>query len=443
VRTISKLWRVCILCCGIVLLLLAVWAMHFSYVTDQSLSLVARMQGIWQGEQVPWYLRHGLMLTYIVLVSIAVYLIAQLRHIPRGARLAQVSVNEADLEAHEWYSRFTIKHDFEFVADAIKRTIRSFGFHVLEMQSGREVYFWAEKHRLKRWGMYIIHLGLLVVVSGAILGLVFGLRNTVVMVPGSQHAVGKDNLVLHFKEFDVDFYETTTAPRYVKSTVELFEAKHSLVQTSIEPNSPMEYDRIRFYQGQFDKVLRDVELEIEIPQKKRKKSRRLRLRFNEIITIDKSSLQLRLDSFVPDFAERENGEVYSRTPEWNNPAVLISVFKKKKLVGQDWLFSRAKDYQRNIFRKGVTYSLKLLVMNPTFASEFFISYDPGLEVVWVGCGLVLIGASLLCFFINRTVTIIVKQSGRYTAILVAGETERDSLFFNGYFKKICGALKNV
>ncbi|MFH1283431.1 MAG: cytochrome c biogenesis protein ResB [bacterium] len=385
-----------------------------------------------------------LWLFYTSVALMACYLIYQLQKLPQGSKLIENSINEETFKSYESNDTFNVNHDLEFVADIIKRAMRAFGFHILEAQSGKEIYFWAEKHRLNRWGMYIIHLSLLVVLLGALIGNIFGFKKSVTLVAGAQQEFEYKSMSIKQDMFNINFYKDSNIPKVINSSVGLYQKEKLIINKEIRFNSPLEYNGLRIYQSQYDIVIRDAQVEIEIPQnyRQRKKTRLIRLHFGRVFPIERTRLSIRLDSFVPDYGQNENG-FYSRSAEWNNPAILLSLFKKDELVGRDWLFSRMPDYQKNIFKTNVGYKLKLNEINPAYSSTYFINFDPGLKVVWVGFGLLLIGLVLQFYLVNRNVKILIRSRNKNTAVLIAGESVRDRLMFNEYFKKIVRELKKA
>jgi len=377
-----------------------------------------------------------------MLAIVFVHLLVRLRQLPAGTLLTSHSITRAEIDAHEHRAHFSVRRELELVADRIKQVLRGGGFHVLEFQSGTEVYFWAEKHRLNRWGTYIMHVGILIALTGAILGGRFGFTEHITLVPGAQEAILARNMAVSLVSYEEERYAESTVPRLQQARIELFERGEYIARAMIGYTTPFAYEGVRFYLAGVDTVLYNARVEIGIGTHSRKKTRLLRLAFAAPVSVKgKRGWTAAVERFVPDYARDEQGRVYSQSTRWRNPAILVTVRQGETVLGSHWLFSRMKDFQESVLPAPPPYTIRLLELNPTDAVTLSVSLHPGLTGVWVGFGLLVIGMILRFYMINRRILVLAVQGQRTTDVAVAGETVRDRLYFQEYFTMVVSLLK--
>jgi cytochrome c biogenesis protein len=117
------------------------------------------------------------------------------------------------------------------------------------------LYIAADKNRYFRLGTYLIHLSIILIILGFLLGGYLGFRHRYFMVPeGSVRELGYDSgLSLLLASF-VDEYWTEGAPKDYRSEVVLYDNGMEVKRGTIRVNHPMSYKGTRFYQSFFGPV---------------------------------------------------------------------------------------------------------------------------------------------------------------------------------------------
>ncbi|MGZ4879468.1 MAG: cytochrome c biogenesis protein ResB [Halobacteriota archaeon] len=121
------------------------------------------------------------------------------------------------------------------------------GFKWYESTSSETTFVFAQKGRIGRFGPYIAHFGVLILLLGVVVAAAFGHANpyndtiTVIPVGGSQQI---DGFVLRLDSFNVSYYDTGAVREY-KATVTIIDSNQ--VQTSdITINGPTSYKGLTF-----------------------------------------------------------------------------------------------------------------------------------------------------------------------------------------------------
>ncbi len=131
------------------------------------------------------------------------------------------------------------------------------GWKATSKKLGGNELFFCEKGRWSRTGVYIVHLSILVIFVGAIIGHFFGFKGSV-MIPemrSAQKVFGYKNegsLQLGFEircnAFTIEFYDNGM-PKEYRSSLSVLEDGKEVLTKDIEVNSPLIYKGITFYQS--------------------------------------------------------------------------------------------------------------------------------------------------------------------------------------------------
>lgn len=118
----------------------------------------------------------------------------------------------------------------------------------------------AEKGRWTRLGVYVVHVSILLLLAGAVIGSLLGFKGRVSIPEGETMNVielrkgAHEHLTLDFSircnTFDVSFYDTG-APDEFKSNVTIIEDGKEVLTSDILVNHPLRYKGISFYQSNY------------------------------------------------------------------------------------------------------------------------------------------------------------------------------------------------
>jgi cytochrome c biogenesis protein len=121
------------------------------------------------------------------------------------------------------------------------------------------------------------------------------------------------------------------------------------------------------------------------------------------------------------------------------PALLVELEKPGQPNARFWLPQARPDFDRQ--RKD-RYSFSFGGLNQAFYTGLQVAKDPGVNIVWVGCTLMVIGI-LIAFFMSHQrlwVRLTPSADGRVEVVL-AGSASKNRLAFEKKFEKIQSDLK--
>lgn len=253
---------------------------------------------------------------------------------------------------------------------------------------------------LRTAGYLLSHTGILVILAGALISLIFGVRSIVWLGTGDAVSEipargGKTETLgctLMLKEFRVDLHPSGAPGQFVSSMI-VSCPDHSDSEYDISVNNPLKIDRYRVFQSGFRLVpAQKVVLELDSPD-------RMEQRFDLQVPGDTIDLNRGEDGvfrvsglrYEPDFVLFEPGRAGSRSLFPRNPAVLISVNDGRDIQEVYWLFLHHSHHgpEKRFL------PIRFAFVEQQYETALEIVRDPGLT--WVMSGAVVLTAGLLLY----------------------------------------------
>ena len=128
----------------------------------------------------------------------------------------------------------------------------------------------AEKGRWSPFMVYVVHLSVLLVLCGALVGSIFGFKGSMNILEGEtvSEVMLEDTdrgLNLPFQvrcdKFDVSYYDNGM-PREFRSDLTLIRDGKEVLKQELRVNDPLTYGGITFYQASYGAILKDAEVEL-------------------------------------------------------------------------------------------------------------------------------------------------------------------------------------
>lgn len=332
---------------------------------------------------------------------------------------------------------------------------RHFGSHrVEETDEGFRIL--AEKHRWTRFGVYIVHLSVLFLLIGGIIGSMFGFEGYVNLAPGDSMdkirlrgtgEIKKLGFTILCEDFFVSFYDTG-APEEFRSSLAVIEDGKTVLKKDIYVNDPLTYKGINFFQSGYG----------EIPPEKH----------NEDVHA--------LDQIVLNFQSAKTGEVYSKKAEIGKPVeipedagefMIMEHSENAEFMGRSIgaalfgvLTPKGGDPMKILlplhfpnFDKMRNGAMVISVagqkrkkfdpdktMEKRYYTGLQVSRDPGVWVVYSGFIIMIVGCFITFFMSHRKLYIEVAGKGKKSEVTVAGSANKNKLGMQMMVKKIISEL---
>jgi cytochrome c biogenesis protein len=294
-----------------------------------------------------------------------------------------------------------------------------------------EYHLFAQKTVWCRLGVYVVHLSILVIFIGAIIGSLFGYKGFVSIVEGtSVNSFEKQNgqqMPLGFEllceKFSVDFY-ANGAPKEFRSILTVLENGKPVPgysQVKVIVNKPLTYKGITFYQSNYGPANNASNYLFSVKQRDNGKIEQISLRPDTLTNL-------------PD------GRVATIVDLTDNPGEgMVAVVGVKEKNGEPKYF---KVFKNNPALDEMRGDKLIFVFNGTDAKMFTglqVAKDPGVWVVWLGCTLMVIGIGVAFFMSHKRVWVVVSKGHAH----MYGNTNKNQAGFQMQFEDISEKFEHL
>ncbi|PKN53515.1 MAG: hypothetical protein CVU55_02515 [Deltaproteobacteria bacterium HGW-Deltaproteobacteria-13] len=327
------------------------------------------------------------------------------------------------------------------VAGLLERKFR----HFKRTDESGSSFFCAEKGRFSSLGVYIVHLSILILIAGVMIGFVFGREGYVNIVEGEAiNAIALRNsnqmLPLPFDvrcdKFTVEFYKGG-APKTYQSNLTFLRNNQPIFSGKLLVNHPIELEGFRFYQSSYGAA----------PEGKASLS---------ILKNGKKPMAITLSPGEGFDLPGGEGQVKVLRIEENmmkmGPAVKLAVNGSKGDVAF-WVFQQIdKIRQMNpgiieqvpMFNPGIfrPYHFVLTGMEEKYYTGLQVTRDPGTPVVAAAAVLLICGLMLVLFSYARQVWIRIDQEKDKVRIRIAGRSYKNKAGLESEVQYLLAEIKD-
>jgi cytochrome c biogenesis protein len=305
--------------------------------------------------------------------------------------------------------------------------------HIETTDTGYAIY--GEKGRWTRFGVYTVHLSVVLLLTGGLIGSIFGFDGWVNIPEGesvsqirlrSQAQVLQLGFEIRCDDFDVSFYDSG-APKEFRSSLTILEQGREVVKKDIIVNDPLRYKGISMYQSSYG--------------------------------------QLPSDKLVLGFTSAKTGKIYTRDAGVNQPLtipeklgtfVLKELRRSVKFQGHDIgdayvgvltppdadaveviLPVRFPSFDR--MRKGEVV-IAVVEQPQRYYTGLQVAKDPGVWVVYSGFILMIVGCYITFFMSHQQVCVELAASGNQTEVSVAGTANKNKTAMGSRIEAIAAKL---
>ncbi len=294
-------------------------------------------------------------------------------------------------------------------ADIIKTLVAT---PVKDEKDGR-IYLFAEKGRWSRLGMILVHLSIIFILAGGLIGTIWGFNGQMLIVEGEQSdtvtlfgdaGMKKLDFSVLCSDFTIDFYETGM-PKEYRSEVTIIEGEKKPISESIRVNHPLKHGGIKFCQATYG-IAGVKNFQIVAKNITTKDESILQLNMMKKVRLPESDTFFAIAKFSPDY-------------EGRGPAVLGVVIEPDKPHDIFWIFG--DDGKINNQKEG-NFTFMLKDFEKIYYTGIQVSRDPGVPLVWFGFLTILAGFILSLFLTHRKMWIRISENENGGEIKIAATT---------------------
>jgi len=359
--------------------------------------------------------------------------------IPQVIRLVRrdsLAIAPEQLEKFPLRSERHLVEDVPAAAARVTTLLRRHGWHARTAPLNPGLLCCAEKGKWSRFGVYVVHCSILVILAGALLGSsavahkvfrnpLFAFKGSVMLPEGERTAhifahKGGERLDLGFAlrcdDFTIEYYGNGM-PKTYRSTVTVFDGGAPVQTTDIEVNRPLTYKGVTFYQSSYQPFQ-----EYRVALKKQDGSAATTARISAARQMDWPE-----GGVSYGIINRESqGEVTRRLKIW---------FTDNQ--GEPSVFWVNADQEAAIERPSGIY---LLTIGQRYATGLQATKDPGVWLVYGGCLLMLVGLYIAFFLSHRRIYVYMQPDETGCHLLFAGDANKNKVGFENNFAQLINKL---
>ncbi len=271
-----------------------------------------------------------------------------------------------------------------------------------------------EKGGIGRYGVFVVHASILIVLVGTLVGQLFGFKASLMLSKGEtkdrvamRGDTGREvplGFAVTCNDFQVSFYPNGTPRDYV-STIAVTEGGKTVRETKVRVNAPLSYRGLRFYQSSYGKTT----------------SFRFRVGTEEVLMAEKEPYRQGDLMLLP---MRSAPQVHGL-----GPGVEVAYLEGGEPRSVWFLAQSEKFRTRRIGDVDIT--LEEIREQPYTVLE--VAKDPGVWIVWTGFALLLCGLYLTFFVYYRRIYAFKAEEG---TTVISGWTAKNRDGFRREFDQL-------
>ena len=296
----------------------------------------------------------------------------------------------------------------------------------------------AERGRWTRLGVYVVHLSVLLMILGGLIGSIWGFDGYANIPEGdavnsvSLNATGRSidlGFSIRCDKFSVDLYPSG-APKEYLSQLSIIKSGQVILKKELKVNHPLRFDGFNIFQSSYGKTPAD--------------------RFTVVFTDNASGMQFQKPAAVGDKidlpAHAGTFEVLHYTNALDYRGYNIGAGFVCRLVknGQppEAVLLPMKYPQFDRMRRG-SYVISIEKANSRYYTGLQITKDPGVPVVYAGFAFMIIGCYITFFMFHKKICIQLSKSGNRTTVVVSGVSGRNRPGMKKTVERLAGRLKHM
>jgi cytochrome c biogenesis protein len=309
-----------------------------------------------------------------------------------------------------------------------------------EADTERGHIFYAQRGRFSLFGVYIVHLSILIMIVGAIIGSIFGLEADINIKEGETvnvanltkgNGIQQLNFSVRCDKFTVEFYKDGS-PKTYRSDLSFIKNGQVERQGTLLVNHPFTFDKFRFYQSTYG-IAPEIKAIITYTNTG-KKGGSMTLAAGDTFDLPESKARgfvLRVEENIMHIG----------------PAIKLKIVSQKKDV-QFWVFQQFDQIiamnpslltKMPMFNPGLFQPLvfSLNRVEQTYYTGLHLVRDPGVPLVALG-GFFMVAGMMIVFFMSyQQFWVRIEQEGEKISISIFGRSNRNDQLLQKKIDYLC------
>jgi cytochrome c biogenesis protein len=379
-----------------------------------------------------------MLLLYLLTVNLVACSIKRLPRVWKMATEPQPVLDDGLEKTLSSTYEFKVSGDAAAQQEKLKVFLRAEMGEPMVTEKDGACHLFAQKNPWSRLGVYVVHLSVIVIFIGALIGSFFGYKGMVNIVEGTSidtvYTPTEKPIKLDFsvmcEKFSVSYYNTG-APKEFKSILTVLENGQPVKGYDKVPvivNDPLTYKGITFYQSSYGQAGEGSAYHFNIrPRGGSGAGGHLDLKKGEVATLgDGTSLEV-LEA---------TQDVRQFMPEFSGPAAKVKLTSPGKAPQSFVVFKNHPEIEE---QRGGSLVIQYEGADEKLYTGLQVAKDPGVWVVWLGCALMVVGICMAFFMSHKRVWIRI-ANGR---AVMGGTANKNPAAFEQQFETMVEKLKKL
>jgi cytochrome c biogenesis protein len=319
------------------------------------------------------------------------------------------------------------------IAEGVMMLLRKRYRNVMVKDADQASFFSCEKGRFTIFGVYLVHLSVLLILIGSMIGSLFGFNAYVNILEGESadkvflmNSAGRNYHELGFRvHCEKFFYETydNGMPKEYRSDLSFIVDNETVQRSSLLVNHPVTFRGVTFYQSSYGfSAGRKARLRMSASGKTPGDSI-LEAELGNPVSLPGDNAKLILHDIQENFMDMGPAVLIVIMPE-EGEEISFWIFKNHEMIENELpeIFEKYPIFNPSAYKPHTFY---LDSIEPAYYTGLQVSRDPSVPIVYMGFSIIIIGLFLTFFTSHRKIWVRVTEKSGKIMISVAGRANKN------------------
>ena len=314
------------------------------------------------------------------------------------------------------------------ILEQVEETLKGAGWKSSRGEHEGGILLFAQKTPWVRFGVYIVHLSILVIFAGAIIGSFLGENGSIMAREKSIISFYFDrntservpfDFEIRVDDFNLTHYDTG-APKEFRSDLTVIEGGQEVLQKSIVVNDPLDYKGYTFYQSSYQA---NDDYWLTVQNQNTGEREVFPARPGVELKWPKAGITFGIINLLP-------------PDQWGRYRLKIWFSDGKGEPSVFWVDGKTVV---SVERPDAVYAFK---SEQVFSTGLQVAKDPGVWPVYIGCMMMLFGLVVAFFLSHKRIWVYINEEGGKSKVLVAGSSNKNKQHFENMFDALVEKLED-